>query len=638
MTIHEIKIGGFGKHRDVVINLREGVNIISGGNESGKSTVAAFIRAMLYGLSGRGAQNERKKFLPWDRGAKYGGELSFEHKGVRYRVAAAFGESKREDAITLYNDTTGEIVPVEATKTVGEVVLEIPPETYDLTVYAAQLSSKPDLNNANMDYLFDQLVKKSDRMKQSSSELIVGRRIKTAMDAISSPRSEKGALDILRSQKEETDDAIRKLYALETEAEQLREEYVRQQAELNDVKDQHASEKPDLAKITKAVETVSLHGEVKSCVMEINRCDEALAEAAARAKKIRRPVSAILILLLCAAGLLAAAVAFSSRLGAFSFLQRLSLYQKALENKPTAYLILAGAALFFIIISSVILSCSSRRSRDLKMELFDLEEELSGLLGTEYTYGAKHHSANRDRINAALEAHTDEYKNAKAVLDSEEHKNSREQEYLTAVEEYTRKIAYTKASADAMNKTADNLGDLEALREQSEELAARIASYQRRLECLTLAKNALEEAYRRWQADLGPVFGSEAGVLLSRLTGGRYNDLRVARNFEITLRSGEGEMQHFYSYSGATIDQMYLALRLALVKIISAPESRLPLILDDPFVQYDAKRRQSAYDVIKQFSAENRVQIILTVCGGESFPRELIAAELEGVSFGADFS
>ena len=100
MTIHEIKIGGFGKHRDVVINLREGVNIISGDNESGKSTVAAFIRAMLYGLSGRGAQNERKKFLPWDRGAKYGGELSFEHKGVRYRVAAAFGA--REKTLLLY--------------------------------------------------------------------------------------------------------------------------------------------------------------------------------------------------------------------------------------------------------------------------------------------------------------------------------------------------------------------------------------------------------------------------------------------------------------------------------------------------------------------------------------------------------
>ena len=114
--------------------------------------------------------------------------MSFEHKGVLYRAAAVFGESKKEDNITLYNDTTGEIIPIEATKTIGEVILEIPPETYDLTVYAAQLSSKPDLDNGNMDYLFDQLVKKSDRMKQTSSDIVVGKRIKNAMDAISSPR------------------------------------------------------------------------------------------------------------------------------------------------------------------------------------------------------------------------------------------------------------------------------------------------------------------------------------------------------------------------------------------------------------------------------------------------------------------
>ena len=72
MIIHEIKINGFGKHSNWELNFAEGVNVISGGNESGKSTVVAFIRAMLYGLSGRGAQNERKKFQPWDRSVKYG--------------------------------------------------------------------------------------------------------------------------------------------------------------------------------------------------------------------------------------------------------------------------------------------------------------------------------------------------------------------------------------------------------------------------------------------------------------------------------------------------------------------------------------------------------------------------------------
>ena len=76
---------------------------------------------------------------------------------------------------------------------------------------------------------------------------------------------------------------------------------------------------------------------------------------------------------------------------------------------------------------------------------------------------------------------------------------------------------------------------------------------------------------------------------------------------------------------------MYLALRLALVKIISAPESMLPLILDDPFVQYDAKRKQYAYDVIERFSAENHTQILLTVCRNDGFPQAFSVTELQSV-------
>ena len=48
MIIHEIKINGFGKHSNWELNFAEGVNVISGGNESGKSTVVAFIRAIRF--------------------------------------------------------------------------------------------------------------------------------------------------------------------------------------------------------------------------------------------------------------------------------------------------------------------------------------------------------------------------------------------------------------------------------------------------------------------------------------------------------------------------------------------------------------------------------------------------------------
>lgn len=634
MTIHDLTIYGFGMHSNLNLHFEDGINIIYGCNESGKSTIAAFIRAMLYGLPGRGAQNERKKYLPWIPGVKYGGEFSFMQKGIRYRVVALFGESKKEDKITLINDTTGETVPVEATKTVGEVVLEIPPETYDLTVYAAQLSSKPDLDNGNMDYLFDQLVKKSDKMTQTSSDIIVGKRIKTAMDAISSPRNEKGALDILQAQKASIDSTVQKIYGMETDAEQLRGEYHNLKNELKEIKDQHTAKKTDMASITKAVETVSQHNEVKSCVEDINQCDELLSDAAFRAKRIRKPALVIYILLLLAAAICAAAIIFSPYLEKFAFLQNLSFYRKVLENKTMAYGIIGGAVLLFTIVYAFVASLGGGQTKELKEDLFNLEEELSGLLNTEYLPGAKNHSYNRDNINAALEAHTAEYKWAKGILDTEDRKNSIDRDYLSSVEEYTQKIAYTKASADALNKTVNELGDREDLQQQSEELAEQIETYKRRLNGLALAKSVLEDAYQRWQADLGPAFGNEAGKLLEQLTNGRYNDLRVARNFEITLRSGDGAMHNSFNYSGATIDQMYLALRLALVKIISPPESVLPLILDDPFVQYDLQRKQYAYTVIERFAAENHSQIMITTCRKEVFEKSFHIIELQGVSTG----
>ncbi|MBQ9993706.1 MAG: AAA family ATPase, partial [Clostridia bacterium] len=55
MKITEIYIKNFGKLRGVKITPTAGVNIIYGENESGKSTVMAFILSMLYGI-GRGEQ------------------------------------------------------------------------------------------------------------------------------------------------------------------------------------------------------------------------------------------------------------------------------------------------------------------------------------------------------------------------------------------------------------------------------------------------------------------------------------------------------------------------------------------------------------------------------------------------------
>lgn len=69
MRIDKITINEFGALRGLSFNLKDGINIFEGRNESGKSTVVAFIRFMLYGLPKKlpsETVSERDRILNWD--------------------------------------------------------------------------------------------------------------------------------------------------------------------------------------------------------------------------------------------------------------------------------------------------------------------------------------------------------------------------------------------------------------------------------------------------------------------------------------------------------------------------------------------------------------------------------------------
>ena len=50
MRFLELQIKGFGKFHDRSISFEDGVNVVYGKNEAGKSTIHTFIRCMLFGL------------------------------------------------------------------------------------------------------------------------------------------------------------------------------------------------------------------------------------------------------------------------------------------------------------------------------------------------------------------------------------------------------------------------------------------------------------------------------------------------------------------------------------------------------------------------------------------------------------
>lgn len=108
MKLLSCHIENFGIFSDFDFTFEEGLTVLYEENGYGKSTLAAFLKAMLYGFPRTGArnitENERKRYDPW-QGGKYGGYLEFETAGITYRVTRYFGKTAAKDSFALYDLT-----------------------------------------------------------------------------------------------------------------------------------------------------------------------------------------------------------------------------------------------------------------------------------------------------------------------------------------------------------------------------------------------------------------------------------------------------------------------------------------------------------------------------------------------------
>ena len=143
MIIKEIHIREFGGLRNYSVSLDDGINVIEGSNESGKSTLLAFIRFIFYGVrTKRGQQNatERDRALSWDNGVADGymvisvpsGEFRLERRGIRSDNREGYLE--RHSIIDL---STG--AAVHKDEQAGDVFLGVPENVFDSTCFVRQL-------------------------------------------------------------------------------------------------------------------------------------------------------------------------------------------------------------------------------------------------------------------------------------------------------------------------------------------------------------------------------------------------------------------------------------------------------------------------------------------------------------------
>lgn len=141
VNIKEVYITNFGRISSFNIKMEKGLTSIEHENGWGKSTFAAFIKAMFYGLmeASRSSKvfGDRERYRPW-QGGVFGGSLVFEitegNRKRNYRIERTFGEKKKGDTFNLFDNDTN-TNSNDYGECLGETLFGVNMDTFERSVF-----------------------------------------------------------------------------------------------------------------------------------------------------------------------------------------------------------------------------------------------------------------------------------------------------------------------------------------------------------------------------------------------------------------------------------------------------------------------------------------------------------------------
>lgn len=229
MIIKSIYINHFGCLKEKHIEFENGLNVISLPNESGKSTIAEFIRVMLYGVDSI-RFNQRKKYMPFGH-TSMGGEMTVCLNGTDYIITRVFGTRKADDKIEVINAVSGSVVKEYCADDVGKVMCDMGANTYDNTCYIKQLSAK--INDVKSSEIQNRLI----NLTQSGEEEYSYRNAVGILDnAIKELKGPKGKINRVQS-------ALNELAVKSAEKNKIKAEYERINLYLDKLNKNHSNTK-----------------------------------------------------------------------------------------------------------------------------------------------------------------------------------------------------------------------------------------------------------------------------------------------------------------------------------------------------------------------------------------------------------
>lgn len=216
MKIEKIYIENFGKLSDYTLDLSDGLNLIFGNNEDGKTTIMSFIRLMFYGNCGKKSDicsNIRHRFRPLSN-KEMGGRIDFTHNERSYSLIRNFGKTTRGDKIILLDRALGTQLP-RGEGEPGEEFFSMGADAFERSIY---IGSLPIMGDDGLSELSSKLATVVYTGDTGDSFEQIDERLSGAQTALRTPRRV-GAAD--RTEREISDLSDRLRTAKAHEADRL---------------------------------------------------------------------------------------------------------------------------------------------------------------------------------------------------------------------------------------------------------------------------------------------------------------------------------------------------------------------------------------------------------------------------------
>ncbi len=557
MKISKVQINGFGNIVNKSFEFDNGINLIRGNNEDGKSTLVYFIKSMLYGINRNKSGesfSELERFNPW-QSTDFSGKMEYSIDGKKFSTYRDFNRNNSKVFDDSGTDITAQFNKDKSRGVeVGFTHLGIDEETFFNSAFVSQGKIEVDSNERR------DLIQKITNVIQSGDEAVSydkaqDRLHKLLLEEVGTERTRNRPINVITRgieayektrdslvfNREKKESVSERKKIIQKKLKEIDEEY-NDSSKVFEIKDKYERMTQEREK-EHEISLKILEKEREEKIKKRNQRKDNL-----KSISITILIVAIVILLnyelyiwtiipvvLIIISLFAISKFFSKDIE-IDMPQDLDVIKANLKRKEEKELEL-------LVKSGIKESLTKRKITDLRILISGLEKNKNDLI---------------------LEQHK---------LDIE---------------------------SDSLNEHLEKLNDVEEqlcdLYEKEEEV--------RQLEySINIAIDVLQEAYEELKADVVPDIENSIKRNITTTTKGKYSNVIYNDRQGLLVENTNGEIVSIEKLSTGTIEQMYLGFRFAMLEKMGG----IPIFLDEAFAYYDDERLENVLNVIYQKSKHNQV-------------------------------